>query len=213
MARWLDAKRDPDAAIAAAALVLHRGGLVIFPTETFYGLAAAPELEAAVATLVRLKARDLKAIPLIAGSSAAALRLGPIDAALAPAWRALWPGPLTVVLTPTLPLPAAILGDTGTVGVRVSAHPLARALAAAAGGLVTSTSANLKGQPAAQSVAALDPKLVAEVDLVLDAGACPGGAPSTVLGLRQGRPAIFRSGAISTHVLASLLGTPPEVLG
>ncbi len=210
MARLVDASSDPQGAIAAAVPLLARGGLVVFPTETFYGLAGAPLDAAAMERLATLKERERKPIPLIAASWADVERLGAVPELLAPACRALWPGSLTVALTPELTLPAALLAGGTTVAVRISSHPLAQALAAAAGGLVSSTSANLAGRPPVRSAAELDPELLGRVDLVLDGGLCPGGAPSTVLGVQGGRPVLLRAGAVPVEVLERHLGQAVE---
>jgi L-threonylcarbamoyladenylate synthase len=200
------------AALARAAAVLRDEGLVVYPTETFYGVAALPTAASALARLCELKARQAKAVPLVASSVEAVRRVAALEGAMADLAVHFWPGPLTLALLPSRPLPPLLLGPQGTLGVRVSGHPLARALAEAAGGLITSTSANLAGQPPAARPQALAPELVAGVDLVLDAGDCPGGQPSTVVGWRAGRVVVLRQGALSQSALAETLGYEPEVL-
>lgn len=168
----------------AACRALQAGQIVAIPTETFYGLAVDPRNAAAIASLSRLKKRaSAQAMPLIASSHAAieavfgALPLGFADLA-----KHFWPGPLTMALRP-IKQDAwhGLMAQDGTLGVRISPHPIACALADACGGMLTATSANMRGEPAVKSTEALTPKLKAQLGFVLDAGVCPGGAPSTVI--------------------------------
>jgi L-threonylcarbamoyladenylate synthase len=190
---------DPalEARVRAAAEVLRRGGLVAYPTETFYGLGALARDAAAVARLARAKGRpDGKPLPLLAADRAQVeevAALGPVAARLADAF---WPGPLTLVLPAREGLPEAILAGTGTVGIRVPGSEVARALARAAGGAVVSTSANLSGEPPPSEAAALASGLVARLDAVLDGGRTPGGLPSTVVAIEGDGVRLVRAGAV-----------------
>lgn len=193
-------------AVEEAAAVLKAGGLVIFPTETFYGIAACASDVGAVARLARLKEREgAKPISLIAASRAVVDCLGTIPPLLAPLAHAFWPGPLTLVLAPSGPWPAPLLSPSGELGVRVPGHRLAAEIAAAAGGLITSTSANWAGVPPVTSVRVLDAKLVAAVNLVVDGGESPGGLPSTVVASRAGRIEVLRAGAVSLAEIERVL--------
>lgn len=210
---------EPDV-IRQAVGVLTRGGVVAFPTDTLYGLAVDPRRDDAVERLFALKRRDGRvAVPLVASDVAQALaaaELGPADVLLADAF---WPGPLSIVV-PARPMVSRLaLGGGRTVAVRVPAHPVARALAAAFGFCVTATSANLSGaRPAiaadeicglaqAGSIAGWIPSVIPSVTdvLLLDAGALPGGPPSTIVEMRADGPALIRAGAIAwDRVLKSL---------
>jgi L-threonylcarbamoyladenylate synthase len=188
---------DPEVIQSAAAWV-RAGGLVVYPTDTFYGLAADPFSDCAVADLFDAKGRDERvAIPIIAADvpavEARATGWTPLVSALA---RRFWPGPLSLVLEAPSGLAAAVHAGLGTVAVRVPNHPVARALAAAAGGFVTATSANRSGQPSVQAVGDLDAIAVDPRVLVVDAGPTPGGAPSTIVDVRTGTPHLIREGAI-----------------
>lgn len=185
-----------DVALAAAAL--RRGSLVVYPTETFYGLGALATLPGAIARLGDAKLRPAgKPLPLVAADSPAAFALwaGVPDEARLLAAR-FWPGPLTLVVAAAGGLPGAVtLG--GEVGVRVPGSEVARELARLAGGPLVSTSANPSGDPPPDSVEALDPDLLARVDLVLDAGRTPGGLPSTVVRVAAGDLRLVRAGAVT----------------
>ncbi len=191
---------DPELArrVAAAADVLRRGGLVADPTETFYGLGALAGDAGALARLAAAKLRpEGKPLPLLAADLAQVEEV----AVLSPEARRLaarfWPGPLTLVLPARPGLDPAITAGSGTVGIRVPGSEVARALAAAAGGAIVSTSANLSGEPPPTTPAALSQPLRARLDGVLDGGPTPGGLPSTVVALEAGGPRLVRAGAVS----------------
>ncbi|MEW6220358.1 MAG: L-threonylcarbamoyladenylate synthase [Thermodesulfobacteriota bacterium] len=191
--------------LAAAARILAAGGLVAYPTETYYGLAADPWQPAALERLFTLKARPAAKpiLTIIAEAEQIALLASAVPEPFRPLMAAFWPGPLTLLFPVRPELPAALTAGTGTVGIRLSSHPLARSLAAACGGPITATSANRTGQPAAASAAEVRAAFPDGLDLVLDGGPTPGGAGSTVVGLAAGRLQVVRPGVIPA---AAVLG-------
>jgi L-threonylcarbamoyladenylate synthase len=182
--------------LAPAAARLRQGGIVAFPTDTFYGLAVDPCSDAAVRALFSLKGRaPAAAIPLIAASLAqveAWCELGPASRALAAAF---WPGPLSLICDAPSAVAVAVHGGRRTVAIRVPDHPVARALAEAFGAPVTATSANRSGEPAASR--ASDVPWPDDAVLVIDAGPTAGGAPSTIVDARASAPVLVRDGAIA----------------
>ncbi|MBI5523074.1 MAG: threonylcarbamoyl-AMP synthase [Desulfarculus sp.] len=208
----LDPANPGQALLARAAGVLAEGGLVIYPTETLYGIAADYRNDGALARLVVLKGRDgAKPFPLILASPD---EVDSLALAIPPQARELmarfWPGPLTLVLAARPGLSPRLLSPEGGVGLRVSSHPVAAGLAAGLGRAITATSANLAGQPPASRVEDLAPALLAGVDLVLDAGPTPGGPPSTVLDARAWPPKVLRQGAITIQALGLAGPRRPE---
>jgi L-threonylcarbamoyladenylate synthase len=185
--------------VARAAQALERGELVCFPTETFYGLAARIDRPAALARLVALKGRDARApFGLIAGDAEVAR-------ALASAWpevaaelaAAHWPGPLTLVVPARTELPAEVIGPGGGVGVRVSSHPIAAALATAAGVAITATSANPSGEPPARTVAQARAYFGEGVAVYIDGGEADATHASTVASVSgEGAVKVLRPGAV-----------------
>jgi len=172
---------------------LRRGGLVIVPTETVYGLAAAADDAAAQARLFAAKGRPRgKPVALLAAGPAELARFG---AVLGPAARRLaarhWPGPLTLVL----PAPA------GWLGFRVPAHPVMQALLRRWGGVLAVTSANRSGGAPARTAPAALKALAPHVALALDAGPAAGGVPSTVVRADGARMEVLRAGAIPAEAL------------
>lgn len=189
--------RVSGAALAEASAVLRAGGVVVFPTETAYGLAADPTSGAAVRRIFAIKGRqETKPLPLVAADAAAVRRVFSVNPALARLSRR-WPAPLTLVLRrrPGQRLPALLGRKDGAV--RVPASPCARALAQAAGGLATSTSANLSGGPNPYSGAAVRAAFAGRAeqpDLLLDAGPLRKNPPSTIVAVRLGQPVVLRQG-------------------
>lgn len=196
--RWL-LLRAPDEArlIAEAAATVTSGGVVAYPTDTFYGLATDARQASAVARLFAIKGRQGDvAIPLVAADLDQAElvgELGPLARRLA---RRYWPGPLTLVVTARPVLPAVLLAGGRTVAVRVPDHQVARQLAAAVGFPVTSTSANRSGEPPPTDVADVLRALGDSIDAVLDGGPCAGGRPSTIVDATGDAPTLVRAGAV-----------------
>ncbi len=184
---------SPD--VAAAVAALRRGEVVAYPTETFYGLGVDPFDAAALERLRALKGRGEKAISMLIDGEEMLARLCAEVPARARALMGLhWPGALTLALPARPGLPEALVSD-GCVAVRQSPHPVARALVAAFGGPVTTTSANRSGEPPASTAAAVRAAL-GDGCHVLDGGATPGGAPSTLARVRGPTVEILRPGAV-----------------
>jgi L-threonylcarbamoyladenylate synthase len=194
----LDPVRPDPEGVEAAAAILRQGGVVAVPTETLYGLAADATSGIAVQRVFEIKrrARDV-AIPVIAADRAQVERwVGTLTVAGERLADAFWPGPLTLVVRAAPGLPRALLGGGHTVAVRVSSHPIARALARAVGRPITATSANRSGgEPAARPGDVLR-ELGAAIDAIVDAGACVGGAPSTIVDVTGDVPRLVRAGAV-----------------
>ena len=189
--------RSPDLAVVQAAVdVLRRGGVVAYPTDTLYGLAVDPTSDAAVRALFALKGRDAAAaIALIAADQAQAEHAGSLGATERRLAAAFWPGPLTIVV-PASPAMSSLLAPRGTLGVRVPANAVARALALRFGECITATSANASGAEPPSTAQDAARSLGSGIDLVLDGGPAPGGPPSTIVEVVGGRLTLHRAGAI-----------------
>lgn len=180
------------AAVAAVREVLAKSGVVVLPTETFYGLAVNPHDPKAVSKVFAVKGRDAaKALLVVAASLEQAEGLAVISELWRHRLREVWPAPLTLVFQARQALP----GSGHTVAVRVPAFNLLRALLEHVGPL-TATSANLSGQPPAQTLKELGP-LSEMVDLILDGGKTPGGLPSTLVDATVTPPRLLRAGCFT----------------
>lgn len=198
-------ERPEPAALARAVDVLRSGGLVAFPTDTVYGIAADPRQEAAVERLFLLKGRDRRtAVPLIAADTEQAMAAGAFGPREMRVAAAFWPGPLSIVVPAKAVLSRAVLGEHHTVAIRVPAHAVARALAAAFGFCITATSANPSGDIPAEAADRLIETLPG-IDLLLDAGPAPGGPPSTIVALDEHGPVLVRAGAVAWDRVIKLL--------
>ncbi|HUN59464.1 MAG TPA: L-threonylcarbamoyladenylate synthase [Candidatus Binataceae bacterium] len=202
-----------DHAIVAAVNALRQGQIVVYPTETFYGLAADPFSPDAMDRLFALKGRDsAKTVALIAPDAASAFALASDVPAIA---RRLsdrfWPGPLTLVLAARIGLHDSLIGPDGGVGVRVSPHSIASALAAGLGHPITATSANLAGEPPATTVAAARAAFSDRVSVYLDGGELTATTPSTIVVCDHNGWRVIRAGAIATdQIIATLDATEPR---
>ena len=180
-----------------AAQELSDGGLVIYPTETLYGIAADAASPAALERLAALKGREPnKPFGLILSRPQEADELAQ---EISPTARELmarhWPGPLTLVLEAKAGLHPSLV-HLGGVAMRCSPHPVAAGLAQALGRAITATSANLSGRPATNRATDLDLALVDACEVLLDSGLTPGGPASTVVDARKTPPLVLRHGAI-----------------
>jgi L-threonylcarbamoyladenylate synthase len=199
--------------IIRAAEVIGRGGIVAFPTETFYGLAVDPFNEAALRRLFALKGRapSKPILVLIDGLE----RLTELVQEVPPPFRKLmdrfWPGPLTLIFPGRESLPPLLTDVSGTIGIRWSSHSVARRLAAACGGVITGTSANLSGWPPAVTGADLKRIFQVGLDYIIDGGRTSGGPGSTIIGSDQGRLRLIRKGVISFAELQAVAGRAAEI--
>jgi L-threonylcarbamoyladenylate synthase len=192
--------------VERAVQVLRRGGVVAYATDTLYGLAVDPRSPAAVARLFAVKARQPgHAIPLIAADPAQAEQAATFDPVARRLAAAFWPGPLSLVLDARAGLDEAVLAGDRSIAIRVPGSTVARGLAAAFGGCITATSANLSGRPSATEPDEVSPELAGRIDLRLDTGPAPGGAPSTIIDTREGSLRLVRAGAVAwDRVLRSI---------
>lgn len=200
--------RNEPAAIARAAAVLRRGGLVVFPTETVYGLGARAFDAAAARRVYAAKGRPSDN-PLIVHAlddamvARVAARLTPLARRL---MRAFWPGPLTLVLDKADAVPLAVTAGKATVAVRRPAHPAARALLRALGEPIAAPSANRSGRPSPTTAAHAARDLGARVALILDGGPCAEGLESAIVDARGRRPVLLRPGTIPAAAIERAAG-------
>lgn len=193
--------------ISDALAALAAGEAIVYPTETFYALGVDALSLNALERLFAIKGREPgKPVALIAANLTMAFAVArdvPVQARVLA--EAFWPGPLTLVLPARDGIPAALIGADGGVGVRVSSHPIARALAAGFGGPLTATSANLAGALPAVELDAARRTLGDKVKVLVDDGELAGGAPSTVVAVDRAGMRVLRPGAVSERQLAAAL--------
>jgi L-threonylcarbamoyladenylate synthase len=180
----------------AIAETLARGGVLVFATESSYGLGVDPRSADGVGAIYRLKGRERgKPLPVVAADVGQLLALGVPRASAALAWgEARWPAALSVVLPLGAPIPASAGGST--IAARVPARESLRALLAVVGHALTATSANPSGEPPYTDPRALERWIEATgvPYLLVDEGESPGGAPSTLVAIVDGAPRRLRNG-------------------
>jgi len=198
-------------AVAEAGRVLRAGGLVVFPTETVYGLGANALDETAVRDLFAAKERPHTDPLIVHLASAAAL---PQVAAVVPATAALvadrfWPGPVTLILAKHAAVPDLVTAGLPNVAVRVPRHPVAQALLEAAGVPVAAPSANRFSRPSPTTAAHVLLDLDGRVDVVLDGGSTTIGVESTIVDCTVSPPVVRRAGGVPVEALRAVV---PEIV-
>jgi L-threonylcarbamoyladenylate synthase len=198
---------DPSGAEAAAERV-REGGVIVYPTETVYGLGCDPFRPEAVARVRAVKGRDAEKPMLAVTDRWERVRdwFSEVSTLVEPLLQHNQPVAVTLALPAGEGAPPALVGPEGLVAVRRSGDPFVAGLVAAAGVPVLSTSANRAGEPPAADFADLDASVLAAVDFAVDAGRPLGGVPSTVVTVRGGELVVLRPGAVPEAELRALLG-------
>lgn len=202
-----DLRRDRQHLVAAAEVLRH-GGLVVFATETVYGIGANALDGAAVSGIFRAKGRpqDNPLIVHISHIKELDALVSEVPAAARRLADAFWPGPLTMILPKSDAIPAEVSAGLATVAVRMPSHLVARALISLAGVPVAAPSANLSGSPSPTTAGHCIDDLNGRVDMILDSGSCTVGLESTVITLAGEVPRLLRPGFITVEQLREVLG-------
>lgn len=205
----VDREHPADRPLVLAAEVIQAGGVIVYPTETVYGIGSNAWDGTSIAKVRALKRRtDQKPILVIVGSREQLVSV--VDGISPLAERcmdAFWPGPLTLVFKASHRVPDLLSRGTGTIGVRIPSSPVCLRLLELAGCPLTSTSANLSGMPTLQTVQEIRKTIPLGIDLVLDAGSLPPSEPSTVLDVTGTQPRLLRAGAVSEERLREVVPT------
>ncbi len=203
-------------AIGRAVRALQQGELVAFPTETVYGLGADASNPAAVARIFAAKGRpaDHPVIVHVGGVDALPQWVRSVPEGARELAAAFWPGPLTLILPRAPGVDDIVTGGQDSVGLRVPAHPVARALleafARAGGGGIAAPSANRFGRISPTTAAHVDADLGDAVAMILDGGASDLGIESTIVAFDAQGPMLLRPGSLGIDALARVLGRPPR---
>jgi len=191
--------------IKVAAKILKQGGLVVYPTDTVYGLGCNPFDVDAVERLIRVKGARDKPLPVLACNLANVKRIAELSSDARKIGEQFWPGPLTLVLPKKL-LSDVVTFGLATVGVRIPNNEVALELIRCSGGLLVGTSANKTGSKPPTSVPEISRQLGGEVDVILDGGVTELGGSSTVLDLSGGKVKVLRKGCVSLEDVLESLG-------
>jgi L-threonylcarbamoyladenylate synthase len=200
------AKKPEPAVIKQALAVLMAGGVVVYPTDTAYGLAVDATNEEAIGKLFVMKRRAQKALPVLVTGIPMAKQHVIVDATAHSLMKQYWPGAVTLILPSRQALPPALTLGKLSLGIRQSGQPIAQALVRGLGRPITCTSANLSGAGVfyvGQEVVRHFLQQPIQPDFVLDAGEIPEEPPSTIIDLTVSPLVILRQGSVRV-VLASL---------
>ncbi len=195
--------------INAAAAALHAGNLVVFPTETVYGLGALATDDMAVARLYEAKQRP-RVNPLIShfADTERALAAGKMTKIALKLAKEFWPGPLTLVVDRHANSPTCLLATAGmdNLAIRVPDHEVARALITSTGAPIVAPSANMSGKLSPSCASHISEQLAASCAFILDGGPCSNGLESTVIDCRNNGAVILRPGPITPALIHARTG-------
>lgn len=196
--------------ISRAVKILANGGIIAYPTETFYGLGTDATNEKAIEKIFSVKGRDFKnPISLIIGSSDDIYPLvKDVPESAQKLMDAFWPGALTIVFAASDKVSPMLTAGTGKIGLRISSHPIANAIALELGKPLTATSANISGNQECSLASEVIKQIGNKIDAILDWGKTRGGEPSTVIDVTCSSPVILREGAVSKQALKKYIGYP-----
>jgi len=186
--------------------IILKGGIVAFPTESFYGLAGNASDEDAIRRLFKIKIRRDNSPILVLIPSLEYLEeyVEDVPEIALRLIKRFWPGGLTLLFKAGSEISPLLTAGTGKIGVRISSHPVAAALTRAVGSPITGTSANISGQQGCVTAKEVCETLGIGVDLILDAGRTAGGKGSTILDVTVNPPEIIREGMISHEQIKEL---------
>lgn len=203
--------------LGPAADCLTAGGLALVPTETVYGVGVAisafaanleiPGPDTGYGRIFTLKRRELtQTVPWLVDGPAALERYGKdVPHSICALAEKLWPGALTLVVPAADDVPSFMRAADGTVALRASASPVVQELIARCGSPLAVTSANTHGKPAPISFDEVEPRILAGVDVAVDAGETPCRDASTIVAVRDGELQILREGALAVREIRAVL--------
>lgn len=205
--KLLDPTHPDESVLAEASDVIGHGGIIVYPTETLYGIGADATNAAAVRNVYAVKKRkDDKPVLVIVHSEEMLRRIvASVPESAARLMKAFWPGPLTIVFRASEIIPEAVKQSAGTVGVRIPSNIFCLKLTERCGRPLTSTSANISGEPVHRTIEQIQAALHQGVDLYIDAGTLPESKPSTVVSVVHDPPKLLREGVIDFAELQKIL--------
>ncbi len=199
-------EKPPRSIIESVIEVLRKGGVVVYPTDTVYGVGGDPFNENVIDRIFVIKRRSGKPLPILVSSIDVVLEIAYVSDTALRLMEYFWPGPLTLVLPlKEGKIPRKLTLGTGKIGVRMPAHKIPLLLAKGLTGAIIGTSANISGRPAPRTAEEALREIGELVDVVLDGGPTPGGLPSTVVEVIDDKIRVLREGPISLGKIRSVL--------
>lgn len=194
-----DENISEETVLRRAAEILAQGGIIAYPTETFYGLGADATNENAIRKIYDLKGRNFNnPISIIIDNEENIHPLvEEVPTAASMLMKVFWPGPLTIVFKASGKISPLLTAQTGRIGIRISSHAGATAIVHKLGHPLTATSANLSGAPECSTASEVADQIGPKIDAIVDLGKTPGGMGSTIIDVTSAPPQILRQGTIN----------------
>lgn len=194
-------------ALAPAVEILKCGGVVAYPTETFYGLGVDAFNHEGIKKIFAIKGRPFvqPLLILIPDEGYLSDCVAEVPEKARILMERFWPGPLTLVFPASPRLPSLLTAGTRKIALRISLDPVARALTSAFAGPITSTSANISGGTSPSTAQEVILQLEGMVDLIIDGGKTPGQGPSTIVDVTFSWPRLVREGVVPFSEISSYL--------
>ena len=199
----VDADNSEESILTQAAEILANGGIIAYPTETFYGLGADATNEKAIEKIFVVKGRNFKnPVSLIIGQADDIYPLvQDVPQTAKKLMAAFWPGALTIVFLAADKISPLLTAGSGKIGLRVSSHPIAMGIVQKLKKPLTATSANLSGAPECTRASEVAERIGDKIDAIIDLGDTPGTKGSTIIDITCGPPVVLREGVISREAI------------
>ena len=203
----IDPQQSSPQSLISAVEILRAGGVVVYPTETFYGLGVDALNQKAIKKIFAIKKRSLSQplLILIPDQDYLPRYVADVPANAHRLMEHFWPGPLTMVFFASPQLPSILTAGTKKIAIRISPHPIARALTSAFAGPLTSTSANISGEQSPATAKEVFSHLGGMIDLIIDGGKTPGQMPSTIVDVTFSPPQLVREGVVPFSEILTFL--------
>ena len=204
----VSADNSEESVLSSAAAIVARGGVIAYPTETFYALGADATNEQAVKKIYKIKDRNfINPISIIIGRTENLYPLvESVSSAAQKLIQAFWPGALTIIFKASDGVLPVLTAGTGKIGVRVSGSNAAQVIAQKLGHPLTATSANLSGKPECSQASEVIKQIGNKIDAIVDFGPTIGDKVSTIIDVTSDPPEILREGTITRQSIENILG-------
>ena len=203
----IDPQQPSPQSLISAVEILRVGGVVVYPTETFYGLGVDALNQKAIKKVFTIKGRSFAQplLILIPEQDYLPRYVTEVSEKARRLMEHFWPGPLTMVFFASPQLPSILTAGTKKIAIRISPHPIARALTSAFAGPLTSTSANISGEQSPATAQEVFSHLGGMIDLIIDGGKTPGQMPSTIVDVTFSPPQLVREGVVPFSEILTFL--------
>jgi L-threonylcarbamoyladenylate synthase len=205
----VDADNSEEKILTRAAEILANGGIIAYPTETFYGLGADATNEEAIQKIFDVKGRNFKnPVSLIIGQTDDIYPLvQDVPKTAKKLMAAFWPDALTIVFLAADKISPLLTAGSGKIGLRISSHPIAQGIIQKLKRPLTATSANLSGAPECSHASEVAAQIGDKIDAIVDGGQTPGGKASTLVDVTCDPPVILREGVISREAIEECINS------